>query len=84
MYQPKDAAKKYVIPSSPNLVTLMMEAIRSFEKSVTTIATLRYITEDGITVSSYGSHSQLADSCHPDDGGDTFLRSVGSYKSHAA
>jgi hypothetical protein len=24
----------------------------------------------------------LADYCHPDDGGDTFLRNVGSYKSH--
>jgi hypothetical protein len=26
----------------------------------------------------------LADSCHPDDGGDTFLRNVSSYKSHTA
>jgi hypothetical protein len=26
----------------------------------------------------------LADSCHPDDGGATFLRNVGSYKSHTA
>jgi hypothetical protein len=25
---------------------------------------------------------QLADSCHPGNGGDTFLRNVGSYKSH--
>jgi hypothetical protein len=24
------------------------------------------------------------DSCHPDDGGATFLRNVGSYKSHTA
>jgi hypothetical protein len=28
--------------------------------------------------------SYLADSCHPDDGGDTFLRNVGSYKRHMA
>jgi hypothetical protein len=28
--------------------------------------------------------SQLADSCHPDDGDDTSLRNVGSYKSHMA
>jgi hypothetical protein len=25
---------------------------------------------------------QLADSCHPDDGGYIFLRNVGSFKSH--
>jgi hypothetical protein len=24
----------------------------------------------------------FTDSCHPDDGGDTFLRNVSSYKSH--
>jgi hypothetical protein len=28
--------------------------------------------------------SKLADSCQVDDGGDTFLRNVGSYKSHTA
>jgi hypothetical protein len=28
--------------------------------------------------------SKLADSCHPDDGGETFLRNVGCYKSHMA
>jgi hypothetical protein len=27
------------------------------------------------------SSSRFADSSHPDDGGDTFLRSIGSYKS---
>jgi hypothetical protein len=26
----------------------------------------------------------LTDSCHPDNGGTTFLRNVGSYKSHTA
>jgi hypothetical protein len=26
----------------------------------------------------------LADSCHPDVGGDNFLRNVGSYKNHMA
>jgi hypothetical protein len=30
------------------------------------------------------SNQQLVDSFHPDDGGETFLRNVGSYKSHAA
>jgi hypothetical protein len=28
--------------------------------------------------------SYIFDSCHPDDGGDTILRNVGSYKSHTA
>jgi hypothetical protein len=37
-----------VVSSSPILVTLTMEAIRSSEKSVLTRATQRHITEDGI------------------------------------
>jgi hypothetical protein len=37
-----------VAPSSPILVTLMMEAIRSSETSVLTGATQRYVPEDGI------------------------------------
>jgi hypothetical protein len=37
-----------VVPSSPNLVNLMMEAIRPSEMSVSTRATGRDITEGGI------------------------------------
>jgi hypothetical protein len=40
--------KATVVPSSPILVTLMMDAIPSSETSVLTTATLRNIPEDGI------------------------------------
>jgi hypothetical protein len=31
-----------------------------------------------------GTTLAVTDSCHPDEGGATFLRNVGSYKSHTA
>jgi hypothetical protein len=37
-----------VVPSSPILVTLMMEALGSFQTSVLTGATQRNVPEDGI------------------------------------
>jgi hypothetical protein len=40
-----------VVPSSPILVTLMIEAIRSYQTSVLIRATRRNIPEDGIDYS---------------------------------
>jgi hypothetical protein len=37
-----------------------------------------------ISAASYYLRSYRAYSCHPDDAGDTFLRNVGSYKSHTS
>jgi hypothetical protein len=43
------------------------------------------IGELGTTLALTSNLSTLQrNSCHPDDGGDKFLRNVGSYKSHAA
>jgi hypothetical protein len=42
-----------VVPSSPILVTLMMEAIRSSETSVLTRAIQRHIAEDDILLKLY-------------------------------
>jgi hypothetical protein len=45
-----------VVPSTPILVTLMMEALRSFETLVITRATRRIIPQDGILHSYHREH----------------------------
>jgi hypothetical protein len=53
----------------------MIEAIRSSETSVLTSPTRRHIPVNGIL--------SMDTWCHPDDRGDTFLRNVGSDKTHS-
>jgi hypothetical protein len=43
----------YVVHSSPILVVMMVEAIRSFEKSVLGRATWRHIAENGVVLFHY-------------------------------
>jgi hypothetical protein len=57
------------------------------EERIAYIARVTGIGEVGTTLAVTSNRSplrcsQLADSCHPDDRGDTFLRNVSSYKSH--
>jgi hypothetical protein len=87
-----------VVPSSPSLVTLMKEALPSSETSVLNRATQRNILEDTMlhshhreNLKSYISITKLMTNLFlarwffsPDDGGDTYLRNVGSCKSHTA
>jgi hypothetical protein len=51
----------------------------------TDVSEERSISSQRASVDNYGyRYAKFGDSCHPDDGGDTFLRNVGSYKSHTA
>jgi hypothetical protein len=47
-----------IVPSSPILVTLMMETLRSFETSVLTRLTQRNIQEDGILPENFISDNE--------------------------
>jgi hypothetical protein len=55
------------------------------EERITSIIRVTRIGEQRASVASYcQSCSWLADFYHPDDGGDTIPRNIGSYKSHMA
>jgi hypothetical protein len=55
------------------------------EKRITSIIKVTRIGVLGTMLAVTNNRSTLlADSCHPDDGGDTILRNVGSYKSQMA
>jgi hypothetical protein len=55
------------------------------EELIASIIMVTRINELGTTlVVSNNRSTVLADSCHSDDGGHTFLRNVYSYKSHTA
>jgi hypothetical protein len=53
--------------------------------TTTTTTTTKYYSissQRASAASYYSSCTYIADSCHPDEGSDTLLRNVGSYKSH--
>jgi hypothetical protein len=54
------------------------------EEHIVSIIRMTRIGELGTLAVTSNRSTLLADSCHPDDGGDMYLRNVGSYKSRAA
>jgi hypothetical protein len=84
-----------VVPSSPIFVNLMKEAPGSSETSVITRVARRNNPEDTILHMVFVRSVLLLlvttnvvpsspNSCHPDDGGVTFLRNVDTYRSPTA
>jgi hypothetical protein len=60
------------------------------DETITSIIRMTRIGELGTTIAATSNQSScegilyLDESSHPDDGGDTFLRNIVSYKSHTA
>jgi hypothetical protein len=54
------------------------------EERSTSIISVKRIGELGTTLAVTKNRHTLTDFCYPDQGGSTFLRIVGSYKSHMA
>jgi hypothetical protein len=52
------------------------------EEHIASIIRVTRVGELGVTLAV--TSNQLANSFHPDSGGDTFRRNVGSYKNHTA
>jgi hypothetical protein len=55
-----------------------------WEERFASIIRVTRIRELGTTLAVTSNQRTLADSCHPDDDGDTFLRNVVYYKSNMA
>jgi hypothetical protein len=74
--------QNYSLLGCDNVVTLLRTDL--LEERITSIITATRIGELGTMLAITSKHSTLQRnvSCHPDDREDTFLRNVGSYKSH--
>jgi hypothetical protein len=70
------------MPSSGMLCSMALVITDVSEECSATII-IHSISAQRESVASYGLLFLFTDSSHPEDGGTTFLRNVGSYKSHA-
>jgi hypothetical protein len=66
------------------VITEISEERIAFIIRVTRIGELRTMLAVTSNRRTLRRNIMFADSCHPDEGGDTFIRNVGSYKIHAA
>jgi hypothetical protein len=77
------------MPSSGMLRRVTLVRIDFSEERIASIIKVTRIGELGTTLPVSSNRRTLrrnadSDSCHPHDGGATFLRNIGSYKTHTA